>query len=94
MKYPDDELKWAERMNKEYGWQHKEDEGGIGRGGRVAGVSYTYSNAVAEARARLGASSTNVVAHAGVLARSAIEVSHGPGTVGAREGSGPGLVGA
>lgn len=49
---------------------------------------------MAEARARLGASSTNVVAHAGVLARSAIEVSHGPGTVGAREGSGPGLVGA
>lgn len=54
----------------------------------------TYSNAVSEAGARLGTSSANVVAHTGVLAGRAIQVSHWPGAAGSREGSRPGWVGA
>ncbi len=58
------------------------------------GEEVTYSNAVSEAGAGLGTSSANVIAHSGVLAGGAVQVSHWPGTAGSRKGSRPGWVGA
>lgn len=58
------------------------------------GEQGTYSNAVSEAGAGLGTSSANVVAHAGVLAGGAVQVSHWPGAAGSRKCSRPGRVGA
>lgn len=52
------------------------------------------SNAVSKARAGLGTSSANVVAHAGVLAGGAVQVSHRPGAAGSRKSSRPGRIGA
>lgn len=49
----------------------------------------THSDAGAESRARLGASSADVVAHSRVLAAGRVQVSHRPWTVSAGETSGP-----
>lgn len=54
----------------------------------------THSDTVAEAGARLRASSAYVIAHAGVLACGAIQVSHGSWTARSRKSSRPRRVGA
>lgn len=49
----------------------------------------THSDAGAESRARLRASSTDVVAHSRVLAAGRVQVSHRSWTVSAGETAGP-----
>lgn len=56
--------------------------------------SSTHCDAGAKPRARLRASSTDVVAHSRVLAAGSVQVSHRPWTVSTRETSGPWRVGA
>lgn len=54
----------------------------------------THGDAGAKPRARLRASSTDVVAHSRILAAGCVQVSHWPWTVSTRETSGPWRVGA
>lgn len=49
----------------------------------------THCDAGAKPRARLRASSTDVVAHSGILAARSVQVSHRPWTVSTGETSGP-----
>lgn len=69
--------------------QKRREENGRG----ASNYEGTHSNTVAEAGARLRASSAYVIAHAGVLAGGAIHVSHGSWTARSRKGTRPRRVG-